>query len=426
VARAVDLPLRAAGRALSMTGAPAPAGPAGGSLGAAAEAPAPGAARVVAAFLFGNFVVGTGVLVVPGMLGDLAAGLGVSIPVAGQLIGLAALVMCVGAPLLAALGAGVDRRRLLVAAMVVYCVGHVLCALAPGYPSLAAARVLTVVGAAIFTPQAAATIGAMSTPERRAGAVTAIFLGWSMASVAGMPLAGLLAARLGWRAPFLAVALLSAVAAAWVARVVPPRVAVARLSAAAWRRVLRDPKAMQVLAVTLASAAGQFTLFSYVAPSMRELTGQPASGIALLLATFGAFGIAGNAWISRRIGSIGPDRAVGRSLALMLAGLVAWTVAGAAPALSWPMLLLAVALWGLGCFAANSAQQARLVALAPALAPASIALNTSCIYAGQATGAALGGALTGTLGLGALPPVAALLMGATLALSARAARPSAA
>ncbi|HEY6005183.1 MAG TPA: MFS transporter [Anaeromyxobacter sp.] len=385
-----------------------------------ATLPSPAATtRAVRAFLFGNFVIGAGVLVVPGMLGQLAAGLRVSLPTAGQLIGLAALVMCVGAPLLAASTSRVDRRRLLVAALALYCAGHLACAFAPGYASLALLRVLTVVGAAIFTPQAAATIGAMAPVDRRSAAVTAIFLGWSVASVAGMPLAGVIAERFGWQGSFAAVALVSAVAAVWVARVVPAGVRVAPLSLASWRSVLGDRRSRIVLAVTLVSAAAQFTLLSYIAPALRELTGQSPSGIALLLAFFGGFGILGNAWITRRIGSIGPDRAVFRSLVLMLAGLVAWALAGAAAQLTWPVLLAAIPLWGLGCFAANSAQQARLVALAPPLASASIALNTSSIYAGQALGAALGGALIKGFGLAPLASVGAVLMGAALFLSAR-------
>jgi predicted MFS family arabinose efflux permease len=384
----------------------------------AAVAPGAATTRAVRAFVFGNFVIGSGVLAVPGMLGQLAAGLRVSVPTAGQLIGLGALVMCVGAPLLAGLTSGIDRRRLLVASLGLYCAGHVGCALAPGYASLAALRVGTVVAAAVFTPQAAATIGAIAPPERRAAAVTSIFLGWSVASVAGMPMAGVIAARFGWQGSFLAVALLSAGAALWVARVVPAGVRVTALSLASWRSVLGDRRSRVVLAVTFASSASQFTLFSYVAPALRELTGQPATGVALLLALFGAFGIVGNAWISRRIGAIGPDRAVSRSLALMLAGLVAWALAGASPSLAWPALLAAIVLWGLGCFAANSAQQARLVALAPALASASIALNTSSLYAGQALGAGLGGALLRGLGLPPIAPVAAAIMGAALFLSA--------
>lgn len=381
--------------------------------------PAAATARAVRAFLFGNFVIGTGVLVVPGMLGQLASGLGVSVPTAGQLIGLAALVMCVGAPVLAALTSRVERRRLLVAALVLYSAGHLGCALAPGYASLAAVRVATVVGAAAFTPQAAATIGAIAPPDRRAAGVTAIFLGWSVASVAGMPLSGVVAARYGWQGSFIAVAILSAAAAAWVARVVPAGVTVAPLSPASWKAVLGDRRSRIVLAVTLASSAGQFTLFSYVAPALRELTGQAASGVAALLALFGAFGIVGNAWISRRIGALGPDRAVFRSLALMLAGMSTWAVARAVPALTWPALLASIALWGLGCFAANSAQQARLVALAPPLASASIALNTSSIYAGQAIGAALGGALIRGFGLAPLATVGAAIMAGALLLSAR-------
>lgn len=67
----------------------------------------------------------------------------------------------------------------------------------------------------------------------------------------------------------------------------------------------------------------------------------------------------------------------------------------------------------------NSAQQARLAAIAPTLASASIALNTSAMYAGQASGAALGGALIGAIGIGALPFGAAALLVATWVLSSR-------
>ena len=49
--------------------------------------------------------------------------------------------------------------------------------------------------------------------------------------------------------------------------------------------------------------------------------------------------------------------------------------------------------WAISIFATNSAQQARLVGFAPALASGSVALNTSAMYAGQAIGTALGGLL---------------------------------
>ena len=85
------------------------------------------------ALLFGNFVIGTGVMLVPGSLNDLSSSLHVSITSAGQLITAGAVLMCVGAPVFAAMVGGWDRRKLLAGSMLWYGALHALCALAPDY-----------------------------------------------------------------------------------------------------------------------------------------------------------------------------------------------------------------------------------------------------------------------------------------------------
>jgi predicted MFS family arabinose efflux permease len=96
--------------------------------------------------------------------------------------------------------------------------------------------------------------------------------------------------------------------------------------------------------------------------------------------------------------------------------------------LLWPFTqgdtaLMAVAMvaWGAGVFAGNSAQQARLVALAPAAAPVSVALNSSAIYLGQAIGPAAGGLLiahvAGAQGYAWLAAISVPLLVAAIALS---------
>ena len=60
-----------------------------------------------------------------------------------------------------------------------------------------------VLGAAVFTPQAAAAIGFMTAPQERGRAITFIFLGWSVASVLGMPMSAWLGETFGWRVAFL-------------------------------------------------------------------------------------------------------------------------------------------------------------------------------------------------------------------------------
>src|SRR5437764_1478536 len=134
-------------------------------------------AQVRWSLLFGNFVIGCGVMVPVGTLPDIARSLDVSVAVAGQLVAVAAVVMCFGAPLLAGWVGALDRRKLLAASLAWYAIGHALCALVPSFAALVPVRALTVLGADVFTPQAAAAMGTMTQPAERGGAITFIFLG---------------------------------------------------------------------------------------------------------------------------------------------------------------------------------------------------------------------------------------------------------
>ena len=350
---------------------------------AAARAPLP---AVLWPLLFGNFVIGTGVMAVPGTLDEISRELAVPVATAGQLISAGALLMCIGAPLLAAVAAGWDRRRLLSFSMLWYALMHLACAFAPGFAALLALRVVALVPPAIFTPQAAASLGLLVPLAQRGRAITFIFLGWSLASVIGMPMSALVGGTLGWRSAMVMVAGLSLLSAVWVWRALPSGVKPPALSLAAWQQTLRSGALMVAVAVTVLSAAGQFVLFSYMAPYLRQQLGLAPGALSLWFLCFGAFGLAGNVLMTRHIDRLGAARSVMIGLALMAASLLLFPL-GASLALA-----MAVAIpWALGCFSTNSAQQARLVAMAPALASASVALNSSAIYAGQAIGAATGG-----------------------------------
>jgi DHA1 family inner membrane transport protein len=338
------------------------------------------------ALLAGNFVIGTGVMVVPGTLNEISASLSVTAATAGQLITAAAVVMCLGAPLLAALVAGWDRRQLLALTLLWYAAGHALCALMPSFGALLPVRMLTVIGPAIFTPQAAACAGLLVPPEHRGRAVTFVFLGWSMASVLGLPIGALIGGHLGWRMAFMAIAMLSVVSAASIWLTLPTGIRPAALTAAAWSRVLRSPVLMGIVSVTALQGSGQFVLFSYFGPVLKQSFGADANTLSLMWALFGAFGLIGNMVVSRYIDRIGAGRMVLLTSSLIALSLLLWPFAST---LAW--LAVVIVPWGLGCFATNSAQQARLVGLAPALAPGSVALNSSGIYIGQAVGAGLGG-----------------------------------
>ena len=342
--------------------------------------------RVLWPLLFGNFVIGTGVMVVPGTLIDISESLQISVAVAGQLIAVAAAVMCLGAPLFASVVGGWDRRRLLALSMLWYAALLGLSALMPSFGSLMVVRALAVISPAIFTPQAAACVGLLVPPEQRGRAITFVFLGWSVASVLGMPLGAWIGGTLGWRSAFAFVALLSLVSALWVWRTLPNGIRPPAMSKAAWGETLQSKALMLCVAVTLLYSAGQFILFSYFAPYFKLQMQITPVQLSLLFAVFGAFGLLGNILMSRNIDRIGAPRAVMWAIGSMALSLLVWPLGT-----SLTLAALVMLPWGLGCFSSNSAQQARLVGIAPALASDSIALNTSAMYAGQAVGAASGG-----------------------------------
>jgi predicted MFS family arabinose efflux permease len=350
--------------------------------------------------MFGNIVIGTGVMVAAGVLNDIVASLSVSVATAGHLISGGAWVVCLGAPLFAALVAGWDRRKLLVGSLLWYGVWHALAALAPGFNSLNLLRSLALMSAAIFTPQAASCIGLLVPMHQRGRAITFVFLGWSVASVLGMPLGAWIGGTLGWRWSMGLIASLSWLGAAWLWRRMPDGVVPPALSVAAWRQTLSSRTLWVTLGVTVLSAGGQFVLFSYMAPYIHaRFDTSPAQFSALLLG-YGGMGFVGNALLSRYIDRVGASRAVLIALTCIACGMLMAPWAN-----SWLVMGAVLMPWGLGVFASNSAQQARLVGQAPWLASASIALNTSAMYAGQALGATVGAAVIVKQGLTALPHV---------------------
>jgi predicted MFS family arabinose efflux permease len=340
------------------------------------------------ALLIGNFVIGTGVMLVPGTLNNIASSMQVNVATAGQLITAGALTVCISAPLLAFAAGRIDRRKLLAASMLWYALLHAACALAPDFATLMGLRVLALISAAIFTPQAAAVAGALVSPERRGRAITTVFLGWSLASVVGSPLSALLGGTYGWRLAFGLLAVLALLCAAWVWRVIPAGVRPPAISAALWRQTLQSKLLLLTLAITAVSSSGQFVQFAYFSPYVAQVLNGSARDVAVIFAVFGAFGVMGSFAVSRMIDRIGPPQAVMMTLALMALSLLLWPLG-----MQVSLLALVCIPWGLGCFSCNSAQQARLVALAPAMASVSVALNTSALYLGQGMGSALGGAM---------------------------------
>src|SRR5207248_11073513 len=141
------------------------------------------------------------------------------------------------------------------------------------------------------------------------------------------------------------------------------------------------------LLITTLQVSGQFAVFTYLAPLLTRLTRAGPDAVGLVFATYGVFGFLGNVIAARLVNSWGSYRTSLLFMAALLAGASIWALGAG----NFAIMALAVAVWGLGFASANSMQQVRLVGAAPALGAASVSLNTSALYIGQAIGSAIGG-----------------------------------
>src|SRR5262249_49771373 len=149
----------------------------------------------------------------------------------------------------------------------------------------------------------------------------------------------------------------------------------------------RNRTIVLLLAITMLMMSGQFVIFTFMGPLLKKLTDASPDAIGLVFGLYGLFGFFGIAVATRIVDGWGPFRTSVLFTCLLRAGVTGWALgAGIYSAMAG-----SVAIWGLGFASTNSMQQVRLVAAAPSLAPATVALNTSVLYIGQAVGSAVGG-----------------------------------
>jgi predicted MFS family arabinose efflux permease len=339
--------------------------------------------------MLGNLVTGCSVLAPAGMLPELATGLGISIHAAGLLITFGAITLCIGSPLTAWLTSRIERRMLLTTTLAVLALGNLASAFAPDYASLLVIRLVMLAVGALYTPQAAGTAALIVPAERRGSTIAYIFLGWSLAAAVGLPLITFIASRYGWPAAYGTIGALGCVSFLLLLLRLPAGLKGVPVDLKTWGEVGRSSAILLLLAITMLQMSGQFVVFTFMGPLLNKLTGAGPDAIGLVFALYGVCGFLGVVIATRIVDTWGPYRTSLLFICLVLAGMAGWAFGAG----SLKSMAIAVAVWGLGFASSNSMQQVRLVAAAPPLASATVALNTSVLYIGQAIGSAVGGLL---------------------------------
>jgi DHA1 family inner membrane transport protein len=344
------------------------------------------AVLAIAALALGSFAIGTNEFVSMGLLPEITRGVGVDIPTGGHLISAYALGVVIGAPVIAALGARLPRRRLALGLMVAFLLGNALTALAPNYNTLLLARLVAGLPHGAYFGVASLIAASLVPAEVRGRAVSSVMLGLAVANVAGVPAATWLGQQLGWRAGYWSVAVIAGLTVLSVLLLVPSSPASPGAGVRTELGALRRPQVLLTLLTGVVGFGGMFAMYSYIAPTVTEVAGASSGFVPVVLLAFGVGGVAGTA-----LGGRLADRALFPSLTgagVVMGAVLALMLLAAHSAATLVLAVLAVAAAGsvlVVCL------QLRLMEVAGDAQMLGAALNHSALNLANALGAWLGG-----------------------------------
>ncbi|MBI3228175.1 MAG: MFS transporter [Mycolicibacterium cosmeticum] len=355
----------------------------------------------VFALALGGFGIGTTEFVAMGLLPDIAASLHISEPTAGHVISAYALGVVIGAPLIAALTARMNRKTLVLGLMAMFVIGNLASVFAPTYGTLMAARFVAGIPHGAFFGIAALIAAHLMGPRNRAKAVAYVLTGLTVATVLGVPVASALGQHFGWRSAFglvVAIGLVTLVALwFWV----PPLRNMHVTSPLTELGALRRVQVWLALLVGMVGFGGMFAVYTYVSTTMTDVAGLPRALVPLALMAFGLGMVIGNL-AGGKMADISVIRGLYVSMIALGVVLALFVLAAHNP---WTALLGLFLIATAGS-AIGPALQTRLMDVAHDAQTLAAALNHSALNIANATGAWVGGVVIAA-GYGYTAPAAA-------------------
>lgn len=359
----------------------------------------------------GAFAIGMTEFVIMGILPNVANDLQVSISTAGQLITMYALGVAIGAPILTLLTQAIPQKKLLCLLMILFILGNGISVFAPNYTVLMIARIITALTHGTFFGVGAVIASNLVQPNKRAGAVSIMMAGLTIANIVGVPLGTFIGQNMGWRASFAAIAIMGVAALIGILIFIPQIKQDKPTSIAQQVASLANPKLLLFLLIGALGNAGLFAVFTYIAPLLIQVTGFAEHSVTWILVLFGCGVTVGNI-----VGGKLADWKLMPSIVGLYCAISAILAIFSFTVHSPIAAVITIFLWGLVSFAVMPGLQIRIMSLAQAAPALASTTSHSAGNLGNATGAFIGGWVISHLALTSLPWVGAILAGLGLIL----------
>ncbi|KHF40634.1 MFS transporter [Halalkalibacter okhensis] len=345
------------------------------------------------------FAIGTTEFISVGLLPLISEDLDISVKTAGLTVSVYALGVTLGAPILTSLTSTMSRKGLLIWIMVVFIIGNSIAASATSIGVLLFARVLSAFAHGVFM-SIGSTIAASLVPEnKRAGAISMMFTGLTVAIVTGVPFGTFLGQQFGWRVAFLTIVIIGIVALIAVSLLVPAGLKKGvRSTISDQVKLIRNGRLLLVFAITALGYGGTFVVFTYLSPLLQEVTGFKSSTIALILLVYGVAIAIGNI-VGGKLANKNPIQSL--LYMFVIQAMILFTLTFTAPFKI--ASLVTITIMGLFAFMNVPGLQVYVVMLAERFVPGAVdvasAINIAAFNAGIAIGSYVGGIIADSVGL---------------------------
>ncbi|MGG4046220.1 MFS transporter [Paenibacillus favisporus] len=342
-----------------------------------------------------SFLVGTSEFVIAGILDMLAKDVGVSVAAAGQLITVYSLAYAIGTPILVALTARMDRKKLMLLALGLFFIGNLITITSTGYGMLMGARIILAISTGVFMVVALTVAAKMASPGKQGGSIATVLLGFNLALILGVPLGRVVAGSYDWKVIFTGIGVLSLLAMLVLLLAIPKSEGEAPVPIREQLALFKTPRIFAALSISFFWIMGYTILYTYITPFLLTITGMSERMVSIGLFAFGLASLLGS-----QVGGYGVDKwGIPRTMVgslLFHSGILFLLAAFAHHSmLVLPLLML----WSFFAWSMGPVQQVYLIGMAPQASGIILSLNTSIVQLGMAVGAVIGGVIVDSISL---------------------------
>ncbi|NEU28777.1 MFS transporter [Paenibacillus polymyxa] len=345
-----------------------------------------------------SFLVGTSEYIISGILDRIATTMGITVPAAGQLITVFSLAYAIGTPILMAITAKWDRRKLLLSSLGLFAVANVLSFSLPGFGMFIAARILMALGAGMVVVTALSIAAKIAPAGKQASSIATVTMGFTASLIIGVPLGRMISSAYGWKTVFLGIALTGIIALIVIAMTLPRLKGDQPVPLLQQFALLKKPEVALGLGITFFWVGGYSLAYTYISPYLLNVSGVGEDILSSVLLVFGIASLIGS-----KIGGYSADKkGIPFTLlgGMILHGISLLLIPFAAHSLITLFALLI--LWSFAAWTTGPTQQYNLVTLVPESSGVMLSLNQSTMQLAMAAGAGIGGVVVGQVSLASI------------------------